>query len=156
MYLEDVIVASIAVPEFSGALVAEAELELGAHLQLLTGELELEAELVGAALAAARHVLRVRLPHAAPPVRGPPHRHRLVEGDVEDAHDAEHGAGALHEGVLEADLLGEDRVEEGGVAAGLGEHGDQGGGGEAGRGHGDCGRQREPGGRHHGRPNLDI
>ena len=77
MYLEDVIVASIAVPELAGALVAEAELQLGAHLHLLAGELELEAELVGGALAAARHVLRVSLPHAAPPVRAPPHRHRL-------------------------------------------------------------------------------
>ena len=77
MYLEDVIVASIAVPELPGALVAETELELGAHLHLLAGELELEAELVGGALAAARHVLRVSLPHAAPPVRAPPHRHRL-------------------------------------------------------------------------------
>ena len=77
MYLEDVIVATIAVPELAGALVSETELQLGAHLHLLAGELELEAELVGGALAAARHVLRVSLPHAAPPVRAPPHRHRL-------------------------------------------------------------------------------
>ena len=125
-HLEDVVVAVVAVPELAAAaLVPQTEHESGPGLH--HGAHQPEAELVRVPGAAPRHPLRLRLADSPPVVTRPPHRHGLMERDVEDPHDTDDGVGALHEGVLQADLLPGHRAEEGGGAAGLVEHRDEGG-----------------------------
>ncbi len=138
--LEDVVSAAVVVPElFAVDLVAQAELQ-----PLPDGEPglrpEVEGELVREAVAAALDVLCVHLRLRQPLVGGVEEGDALVEAHVLHAHRPLDGAGIGHVGVLQANPLVADEVEEVGEAAGLAEHGDQGGGGRCwGGGHGRMG-----------------
>ena len=98
-YLKYIVGAPITVPELSIALVSQTELKFVPDLQVGEGG-QLEAELVGVALAAAQDVLPVSLHDRPPVVHRPPHRHRLVEGDVQDSNNAKHCRRTFHEGVF--------------------------------------------------------
>jgi len=125
-HLEDIVGPVVAVPVLGPrAVVPQAELYPGPDGQ--RAHRQPEGELVGKAVAGAGDVGRRQLREGAPAVDGPADGDRLVVVDVEDADDAGDGGGGLHVGILQAHLLAHHGVEEVGGAAGLAEHGHQGG-----------------------------
>ena len=114
----------VTVPVLSLTLVSQTKLEPVSSLERRGGEAE--GELVRVAAGAARDVLGIVLGHRPPVVDRPPDYHGLLEGDVRHTDDPLHQTGALHEGVLQADLLPADGLQEVAGAARLGEHRHQG------------------------------